>query len=335
MRMWVAAIQSSAARGPQPVFNTWINYIVWMAAGVTVQFILLALVGFLIWGLLQLAIRGNSPVIDLRTGLLRQLAAWLLAAAATFVVLGLAPAEIIGHAVQGWTAFGLFLIAMVAFPVGVTIALGGQISLRTLLGMVLAYALVFGALLFWNAMSGDRPLEKLPPQVWIPARGAGGLSGAALQARFTRGSRMSPTPDLRWAAVQWALYHGAEWTIGSALSVIGLWWLVRANRVRKRSLTTERSARPTAWMVAGTFRVVARSAIGAAAVALTLYLALAPERIEPIEAFYQIESARAQHPDAALAGIQKVFDDLAVQEQKSGSIRKQVEREIDMPPDSQ
>ena len=87
-------------------------------------------------------------------------------------------------------------------------------------------------------------------------------------------------------------------------------------------------------LIPGLTLAIARAAIGAAVVALAVYLALAPERIEHFEAIYQFESQQVQDPDGHLAPLQKRFDELAADEQKTGVVRKQVEREFGNSDDS-
>ena len=176
--------------------------------------ILIAGITYLVWCVLRVLGPKAPPVETVRLGLMRQLTAWTVAALATISLLGLAPAEIISHAVQSWIVLGLFLAVMIAIPVVTAIALGGQISLRTLLALVFVYAFVFGALFYWDAIDVDRPLRKFPPELWIPARGVPRASAAALQGMLSGNVRTYPPSPLRWPALQWVFYHGAEWTVG-------------------------------------------------------------------------------------------------------------------------
>ena len=79
------------------------------------------------------------------------------------------------------------------------------------------------------------------------------------------------------------------------------------------------------------FAPSARSALGAAAVALAVYLALAPERIEHFEAIYRFESQQVQNANADWAGLQKHFDELMADEQGVAALRRQVEKEFNEP----
>ena len=148
--------------------------------------------------------------------------------------------------------------------------------------------------------------------------------------------RTYPPSPLRWPALQWVFYHGAEWTVGLALVAVGLWWLARANRKWKQSDdSNQRSSRRNLWLTAGVLRAIAGSAAWAAVVALAAYLALAPQRIEPIEALYQFERVQALRPEDAFADIQKNYDELAADKQNTQALRQQVEHDFSQPPDTQ
>ena len=335
-RRWLSAVQRWAGQSPPPFRNTWLGFVAWNSAGLTVLLILIAGITYLVWCVLRVLGPKAPPVETVRLGLMRQLTAWTVAALATISLLGLAPAEIISHAVQSWIVLGLFLAVMIAIPVVTAIALGGQISLRTLLALVFVYAFVFGALFYWDAIDVDRPLRKFPPELWIPARGVPRASAAALQGMLSGNVRTYPPSPLRWPALQWVFYHGAEWTVGLALVAVGLWWLARANRKWKQSDdSNQRSSRRNLWLTAGVLRAIAGSAAWAAVVALAAYLALAPQRIEPIEALYQFERVQALRPEDAFADIQKNYDELAADKQNTQALRQQVEHDFSQPPDTQ
>ena len=280
----------------------------------------------------------HSEFGNTRLGMFRQFLAWIVALFVSVTVFALAPAEIISHAAQGWIATLVFLLAIVGLPIAVAIRLKGRISIWTLLAFTIGYTLIFFQLYLWDANDMNRPLRQIPPAVWIPPHGAGGMSGDQLQSmRLNRApqDRLTSRP-LRWPALQWVLYHGAEWTIAGALVGIGIWWWRRASRERKRAaLADVASETKRASLLPGLFRSISRSALGAAVVALAVYLALAPERIEHFEAIYLFESQQVQNANADWAGLQKRFDELMSDEQDVAALRRQVEREFSMQPDSQ
>jgi hypothetical protein len=339
-RVWTSAVTNWNQRqqtGPQ-FNNTWIGYTAWKAAAISVQLVLIALIAGALWQIVRLAISKPSEFGNIRLGMFRQLLAWIVSLGICVTVFALAPAEIIGHAVQGWIATLLFLLAIVGLPIAVAILLKGRISIWTLLAFTIGYTVIFFQLYLWDATDINRPLRQIPPAFWMPAHGADGMSADQLQSmRLNRAPQSALTSrPLRWPALQWVLYHGAEWTLAGALVGIGIWWWLRANRERKRAeLTTGVSDTKRRRLVPGLMLAVARAAIGAAVVALAIYLSLAPERIEHFEAIYQFESQQVQDPDGHLAPLQKRFDELAAEEQKTGAIRKQVEREFGNADDSQ
>jgi hypothetical protein len=341
-QLW-SKVFSGWGRQPNRRFdNTWIDYIAWKAAALSVQLFLGTGIAVSLWQVLRLAISASVVETKARLGILRQLTAWFAALFASVMIFALAPAEIIGHTMQGWGALLFFVIAIMGLPIGIAIALKGRISIWTLLAFTVGYTLLFFWLYLWNLHLFDRPLQQLPPAVWIPPRGVEGYSVDSLLSRLkptsasnvANANRQRSAFDLRWPALQWVLYHGAEWTIAGALVGIGIWWWLRANRERKRAALAglaSKSKRET--LLPGLFRAIARSALGAAAVALAVYLAMVPERIEHFEAIYRFESQQVQNAD--WAGLQKRFDKLMADEQGVAALRRQVEREFDAPADSQ
>jgi hypothetical protein len=334
-----ALMNWSSGRALPPFDNTWIGYIAWKAAALAMQCFLIALLAIAVWKALRLTASTDPRLETVRLGSLRHFVTWFVAIFASIIVLGLAPAEVISHSVQGWIAIFAFILAMLALPVLVAIPLRGQISMRTLLSLVVVYALIFTALFWWDAIAGDKPLHRFPPAVWVPARGASGISAEQLQSNVTQAVRGKPVYSFEWkdwAAVQWVLYHGAEWTISGALFGIAFWCWLRANCERKQAaLAVDASQSKRANLLSGLFHVLARTALGAAVVALAIYLVLAPERIEHFEAIYRFESQQVQNPDAFWAGLQKKFDELMADEKAVAVIRQQAEREFDTPDDSQ
>ena len=337
-RVWNSAV-TTWSRRPGPQFNnTWIGYIAWKAAAITVQLVLIAFIAVALWRIVRLAISKISEVGNVRLGLLRQFVAWILALVVSITIFALAPAEIISHAAQGWIGTLVFLLAIVGLPIAVAIHLKGRISIWTLLAFTIGYTLIFFQLYLWDTTDINRPLRQIPPAVWIPAHGADGMSfDDLLNSRLYRVNQQLLTPlPLRWPALQWVLYHGAEWTIAGALVGIGIWWWIRANRERKRVAKSAGASQvKCASLLPGLSRSVARAALGAAAVALAVYLALAPERIEHFEAIYQFESQQVENANADWAGLQKRFDELMADKQSVAALRAQVEGEFNSPADPQ
>ena len=222
---------------------------------------------------------------------------------------------------------------MIGLPVAVAIRLKGHISIWTLLAFTVGYTLLFFGLYLWDLRSIDRPLRQFPPVLCMPPRGVDHISAEGLKSISNSG----PTPSSKsspflWPALQWVLYDGAEWTIAVALVGIGFWWWVRANRERKRAaLAYGASETKRASLLPGLFRSISQAALGAAAVALAVYLALAPERIEHFEAIYRFESQQVQNANADWAGLQKRFDELMADEQGVAALRRQVEKEFNEP----
>ena len=79
------------------------------------------------------------------------------------------------------------------------------------------------------------------------------------------------------------------------------------------------------------FDLNASTMSAAAAGALAVYLALAPERIEHFEAIYRFESQQVQNANADWGGLQKRFDELMADKQGVAALRRQVEKEFNEP----
>ena len=237
-RQWTSLISSWGRRQVFSRFeNTWIGFIAWKAAALAVQLLLIACLTVAMWQILRLAFSKSNNVGNDRLGILRQLAAWFAALVASVILFAMAPAEVISHSIQGWVATIGFVLAMIALPIVVAVRLGGQISMRTLLALVFAYALIFTSLSWWDAIEGDRPLRKFPPAVWIPARGAGGMSAEQLEAKVTRTTQRSQVTCFRIALAGRAICLVSRCGVDDrgALVGIGTWWWMRANRKRKRA----------------------------------------------------------------------------------------------------
>ena len=264
-RQW-NSLFSRWARQAGPQFNnTWIGYAAWKAAALAVQLFLITCIAVALRQILRLAIPACRIESEARLSVLRQLAAWFAALMASVMTFALAPAGIISHAMQGWVVLVVFVIAIIGLPIAVAIALKGRISIWTLLAFTISYTLIFTGLSLCDTTDINRPLRKLPPAVWIPPRGTGDFSAEWLEAKINRATanRQRSPSVLRWPALQWILYHGAEWTIAGALIGIGIWWWMRANRERKRAaMAAGTSVNRRASLIPSLFRALARSALG-------------------------------------------------------------------------
>jgi len=196
--------------------------------------------------------------------------------------------------------------------------------------MVLVYAVICLALLRWNATRGDRPLEKLPPDVSVPMHGAGKLSGE--QLRNTVARKLTTLSPLRWSAVQWVLYDGPEWTAAAALTLIGLWSAARVRRQWRQSPQgKQRSEARWRLLITVALACMARAAAGAATIGLAIYLLLAPLRIGHFEEEYQHEMLRIRNPKEFWAGLEDIQNQLSSNPQYMQQLRNQVQREVSPP----
>jgi hypothetical protein len=324
------ALIRGSRQNPAPAPKTWVGFAAWEAAQLSVLLFAAAAVSYLLSRWLIRIPPSREFASAARLGVVRQLIAWLAAFAGTIALLGLAPAEIISKDAQGWLALAMFLLMMLCLPIVVAAWSGGRFSLRTLMGMVLVYGTIFGALLLWNSIRADRALEKLPPDISIPAHGAGQLTGERLERDLARQSL--PASMLCWPALQWILYHGPQWTIATALAVIALWSVIRATRELKRTQPDVQGLARRSSVAAAALLSVARAATAAAAVALSVYLALAPSRIEHAETVYQNQELGIRDPEKSWAGLEEIQKELSTDAQYMRQLRQRVESDIGTPP---
>jgi hypothetical protein len=311
---WEAFLGWNRQNAP-PAQYSWVGFAGWKAAHLTVLLLLAAVVGYAVCLVIRRSSLQTEATQFKQIGFGWRAAAWLVALAGSVAVLGLAPAEIISHEVQAWFALAIFLVAMVALPVAIAIASGGRFSLRTLMGLVVVYALIFAGLIFWNAIQGDRPLNKLPPEVWVPAHSL----NVALPS--------TGAPSYV-AAVQWVLYHGPEWTLTAALGLIALFALVFSEQERR---TKQLSDLPRWWSIVAALNALSRSAAGVAVLALAVYLALAPRRVYDIEQYYQYEVLVVRDPDTFWKSFEETKSELAKNGQYLQKLRNQVEADLSAP----
>jgi hypothetical protein len=313
-----AAQRKWNAQHPSPSpWNTWPGYAARISAEFTIRLLLVAVLAAIVAQFFKSRIADASKIQTRDLGAARQLIAWAMSLLLTIVLFGLAPAGVIPAPVQAWVLTGLFLALLTLLPLGVASWWGGRFSLSVLLKLVLFYAIVFGFLNYWNISTGA--LHAFPNSIRVNPHDFGTVPSTRIQAALGLADN-SP----RWIALQWVLFHGAMWTIALALLATGWWTLDRARRTWKQSGDGEATPKIRrywlAWVVSGG---VARAAAAAAVVALAVFLALEPERIEHFEAIYLSDYQRVHNPDAYWGGLKQE------QEKLINEMRADVEEVLD------
>jgi hypothetical protein len=311
----------------------WLEYAGWISAQLSVLLLLWAGTANLV---ARIMLTGSAEsTVTFRLGIWRSVVVWLLAAATTFALFGLAPAGVIGHRVQGWGSLGVLAAILFVLPLAAARVSRWHFSTRRLLLLVAYYAAVFGAILYWDrsasrhaiygeapptspqAMEDDHPWRHLPPHVWMPPHGAGELRGDQVLHQYGPYTFYDVIdggdPDPNWrpldarnlhtAGLQWVVYHGLGWTLALGLAGIGIWTPTRARRRPNRMNLEDRPLAPRRWLAAAVAQSLARAALAAAIVSLAAYLAMAPERIAHFEASYQDNLLQVLHPEQYWRGL--------------------------------
>ncbi len=154
--------------------------------------------------------------------------------------------------------------------------------------MVTALGIVAGLLQL------EVPAEFMPGalnfQLSAPAQGWQGWSVETIEAKFR------PDSDALWMLLQWVIYRG-HWL------TVGIWSLLVAGTVgikwfRARRSAAEEHHRPNAReCLAALGHSLWQPALAWAAVALLVYLILAPHRIQTLEESYQDQMVNIYHPE--------------------------------------
>ncbi len=262
-----------------------------------------------------------------RLGIVRHLLVWAVACGMTFVVLGMAPAEMISHEVQRlaivsgiWLSAIGITVAAVWFVVRSMRLRKFRFRLATLFAVMTGVA-VFSAL--WPLMSAlFVELAKHPPELWIPAKGWSGLDAEVL-----RNAMRLEEGTWYWAVMQWFAHGGQYVGLIAALLLTIAWYAWRSAReVNQRILnywTREIRAR---W--GDLFRFVGRSAFGAALCWLFLYVIVAPSAIQLSETEFQHKMRYCRNPEAHWTEIRNAQAEVTASVERIAAIREQVQFEL-------
>lgn len=229
------------------------------------------------------------------------LGAWLLGYSAVFVVLGLAPAEVIPRTAQQWVAFGLAWLVVLATAVWCGRWLFRffqrrqfQFHLATLMAVVAVVAILLAAGPLIR-VAGDEwigPLVGRLPEASIQARSAAGVDSDWLRQHM-----QLPRASWTWAAVQWVMYAGPNVGVLASLVVVALIVLRRAARASGEPLVSYRR-RDVRRRWTGLFRCLRQSAMAAGICFLLVYLWTAPVVIRAEEAEFQYKMRYCRDPAA-------------------------------------
>jgi hypothetical protein len=273
--------------------------------------------------LLPTALLRYSPMEASRLGAIRQAFAWCFVCSASFVVLGMLPSGFISRPAQTWAITVLLwsiVAAVFAFVLFVAHRLlrrrDYQISLRGTFGLTTAVAIL---VFIWPVLSDlFNGLAAYPPEQLLPARAWHGIDGEAVRmhAGINSGS-------WTWVMVQWSLYSGPLRTAFAAIALIAVWFARRSALQSGEHLFNYWTSNIfTRWTTLA--RYVAKSAAGAAAVGLLLYLLVAPTVIRTVEDEFQYRMRYARNPAEHMERIAAARAEILATPSEVEAIRQQL-----------
>lgn len=202
---------------------------------------------------------------------------WILAFGASFVLLGLAPAQVVSISVQQASARVLIAFVPVAVIVASLVFMLRRRKWRFSLSELLVATPILGAVLLM-CLIGLANVTESGTGYYVPARLDDGVDPAAIQAAVP----MFQSRSIEWALVQWNAFSGMTVAILLALALIACWTWYRSGRREDASGSRYWGSR-----VRGTFGAVSRSAACAVLLALIAFLALAPTFLRDCQSNYE------------------------------------------------
>jgi len=256
-------------------------------------------------------------------GLRRHAVAWIIGCGVTFVVLGMAPAEMVSHEVQqlalgiGAWVMAICMTALAVWFVIRLLRLGKvRFQLATLFAVVTGVA-VFTKLWLLLDFSFDGVVSS-PAEPWIHAKGWNGVN-----AEFIRTAMQMKSGTWNWAWYQWFAHGGTYWGIVASMFLAIVWYMWRcAIETKQQVLNFWTRQIRLRW--AQLFRFVGNSALSAAMCWMLLYLLIAPQAIDLAEKRFQYEMRYCRNPKAHLREIRDAQADVTSSEHEMKIIREQV-----------
>ncbi len=231
-----------------------------------------------------------------RLGMIRQIAAWAMGCLGTFVLLGMAPAEMISYEIQAWIITGVAWAVALAIAAMVVWQVFRLLKRRRFqISLISLFYLIFGVAI----LAAMWPLLRLalatladnPPELWLHPRGWGKLDAEVLRhaLKTDRGTWL-------WAAIQWFAYNGVYVGLASSLVMIGIWFARRSAKASGESVLRyyRHSIRSRGSHL---LRCVASSALAMATCWLIVYLATVPETIRASESQFQYKMQYCRTPE--------------------------------------
>jgi len=271
----------------------------------------LLLVGLLGWLLARWAGEGAEP--DKLLAAWQHSIAWVAAWGASFVVLGMAPAELISRETQRKAAAAV-VVGAVLFIGWLLWRTRFRFSLRAAFVAVFACAVLCLPLAALQRQGVFNDLDSLA----IPPVGAGNLDAATLQAAVK-------IPPQSWAAAarQWLLHSGAFFGALACPLLAAVWSVLR--RIGGKVSDERRSSR--AWW-SELFRDSSRSALALAAVLLLVDFALIPKSLLRTQREYNEITQFFRNPRGSYDDFRKAIRTVENDKSAMDSLQASVDLEV-------
>jgi len=280
-------------------------------------------------GVFLLTARMLSKRLDATTvlGILRHTIAWIVGCGCTFVILGMAPAEMISHDVQRLAIItGIWALAICITAVAVWFVIR-LLRLRKLrFQLITLFAVMTGVAVLaslWPLMEASFVgIAQYPPEMWLHAKGWSGVDAEVLRTamKLENGSWY-------WTMMQWFAHAGLYVGLVVSLLLAIAWFMWRcAREANQRFLKYWTQQIRTRWSEA--FRFSGRSAFVVAMCWFVLYLWIAPNAVRLVEAEFQHKMRYCRAPKAHWSEIRNAQDAVEASVEDMKSIREQVEFEL-------
>lgn len=232
-----------------------------------------------------------------RFGLHRHAIAWFIGGSLTYLVLGMAPAEMISRPLQ--TGIAIAAIALLALCVAAAAAWlvfvllyrrKYRYSLRTLFALMTAAAVL--ASLWPVVASAAAHLHDHPPELWLRAWGWG-----AFGSDFLRLATRAEKGTWQWATMQWIVHGGPYASIAMSLLIVTVWYMRRTARASgQRFLAYWMHDVKLRWSVL--LRTLGETSLAAATVWLLAFLLAAPDVVRRQESAFQHKMRYCRDPQS-------------------------------------
>jgi hypothetical protein len=266
------------------------------------------------------------PTTEVGLGITRHLAAWTVGFGMTFVILGVAPAELISRSTQSRIAYSLVCVVMLSIAAFIGWQLYGfmrrrkfQFSLLNLMTVMLASSMIFS---LWPILRGvGGVLDGHPSELWLPARG-----WDKLDAEVLRFALQVPKASWQWAFVQWAVGFGPFIGIGASLVILVIWQSFRSTR-RESTRILQYWTSDLKRHGGNLLRCVSKSALVVGLTFLVVYLWFAPDVIENLQAQHAYKMTFYRDPDGHWESIQRAVERVKADSVRMEEIKKKVASE--------